>query len=196
MHDFAVREGAVFDCSKHDKPGRGSTLAAPPGDCSTGRRPRIGEGGTAVALGMLMSALPIVAANPNPHFQRLGGEAAVARLVDAFYRAMDTRADARAIRAMHDADLADTKAVLRIYLAEWLGGPKRYTAERGQPRLRRVHMPFAIDANARDAWLACMRQALDEIGAEAALRDELLAAFAKVADHLKNTDTDSTHRSH
>ncbi len=94
-----------------------------------------------------MSALPVVAANPNPHFQRLGGEAAVARLVDAFYRAMDQRDDARAIRAMHDADLAQTKAVLRIYLAEWLGGPKRYTA------------------------------------------------FAKVADHLKNTDTDSTHRS-
>ncbi len=143
-----------------------------------------------------MSALPVVAANPNPHFQRLGGEAAVARLVDAFYRAMDQRDDARAIRAMHDADLAQTKAVLRIYLAEWLGGPKRYSAERGQPRLRRVHGPFAIDAGARDAWLACMRQALDEIGTEAALRDELLAAFAKVADHLKNTDTDSTHRSH
>ncbi|HNW64180.1 MAG TPA: group II truncated hemoglobin [Piscinibacter sp.] len=142
-----------------------------------------------------MSALPIVAANPNPHFQRLGGEAAVAKLVDAFYRAMDSRADARAIRAMHHADLAQTKAVLRIYLAEWLGGPKRYSAERGQPRLRRVHGPFAIDTNARDAWLACMRQALDEVGTDAALRDELLAAFAKVADHLKNTDTDSTHRS-
>ncbi len=55
-----------------------------------------------------MSALPVVAANPNPHFQRLGGEAAVARLVDAFYRAMDQRDDARAIRAMHDADLAQT----------------------------------------------------------------------------------------
>ena len=82
-----------------------------------------------------------------------------------------------------------------LYLAEWLGGPKRYSTERGQPRLRRVHMPFAIDTDARDAWLACMHQALDEIGADAALRDELLAAFAKVADHLKNTDTDSTHRS-
>jgi hemoglobin len=195
MRDFEGAAGALFDCSKHDKPGRGATLAAPPGARCTGRRAPRGQGGTAVALGLFMSALPIVAANPNPHFQRLGGEAAVVKLVDAFYRAMDLREDARAIRAMHDADLAQTKAVLRIYLAEWLGGPKRYTAERGQPRLRRVHMPFAIGASARDAWLACMRQALDEIGTEAALRDELLAAFAKVADHLKNTDTDSTHRS-
>lgn len=195
MRDFAVAARALFDCSKHDNPGREPTRATSLAERFTGRRPHIDEGGMAVALRVLMSALPIVAANPNPHFQRLGGEAAVAKLVDAFYRAMDQREEARAIRAMHDADLADTKAVLRLYLAEWLGGPKRYSTERGQPRLRRVHGPFAIDANARDAWLACMRQALDEIGAEAALRDELLAAFAKVADHLQNTDTESTHRS-
>lgn len=195
MRDLAVVAGTSFDCSKHDKAGREATRAASLAERFTGRRPHIDEGGTAVALCVAMSALPIVAANPNPHLQRLGGEAAVARLVDAFYRAMDQRDDARAIRAMHGADLAETKAVLRLYLAEWLGGPKRYSAERGQPRLRRVHGPFAIDASARDAWLACMRQALEEIGAEASLRDELLAAFGKVADHLKNTDTDSTHRS-
>lgn len=142
-----------------------------------------------------MNALPIVAATSNPHYQRLGGATAVAHLVDAFYRAMDTRADAHAIRAMHAPDLAATKAVLVAYLGEWLGGPKQYSAQRGPPRLRRAHQAFAIDAAARDAWMACMRQALDEIGADAALRDELLAAFAKVAEHLKNTDTDSTHRS-
>ncbi|MFT3956368.1 MAG: group II truncated hemoglobin [Piscinibacter sp.] len=140
-----------------------------------------------------MSALPIVAARSNPHYQRLGGEAVVVQLVDAFYAAMDRRDDARTIRAMHAADLAHTKAVLRLYLAEWLGGPKQYSAERGPPRLRRVHMPFAIDAAARDAWLACMADALQEIGANEALRSELLAAFGKVADHLVNTD--STHRS-
>ena len=81
-------------------------------------------------------------------------------------------------------------------LSEWLGGPSTYTTERGAPMLRRRHHAFDIDAAARDAWMACMRQALDDIGADAALRDELLAAFGKVAEHLKNTDTDSTHRSH
>jgi hemoglobin len=143
-----------------------------------------------------MSSLPIVAAGANPHFARLGGEAAVARLVEAFYAAMDTREDARTIRAMHAHDLASTKAVLRLYLAEWLGGPKRYSAERGAPRLGRVHAPFAIDAGARDAWLACMHDALRDTCADAALRDELMAAFAKVAHHLTHPHTtDSTHRS-
>lgn len=143
-----------------------------------------------------MSALPVVAAAvANPHFARLGGEAAVSRLVDAFYAAMDRREDARTIRAMHEPDLGPTKAVLKLYLAEWLGGPKRYSAERGAPRLGRVHAPFPIDAAARDAWLACMGDALQSIEIDAALRDELMAAFAKVAHHLARHAPDSTHRS-
>ena len=73
-----------------------------------------------------------------PHFEMLGGEPGVARLVDAFYRHMDTRPDARGIRAMHEPDLASTKAVLVLYLCEWLGGPKQYSAQRGHPRLRKI----------------------------------------------------------
>ena len=38
-----------------------------------------------------MTALPIVHAASNPHYQRLGGEDDIARLVDAFYAAMDRR---------------------------------------------------------------------------------------------------------
>lgn len=138
-----------------------------------------------------MSALPVVNLSSNPHFMRLGGEAAVARLIEAFYGAMQRRADARAIRAMHAADLGPTKAVLKLYLAEWLGGPKQYTAHHGPPRLRRVHAPFPIDAAAREAWMACMRDALEATCSDAGLREELLAAFAKVAGHLVNAPTDS-----
>jgi len=134
-----------------------------------------------------MNALPLIQAPTNPHYDRLGGEAAVQRLVDAFYAAMDSREDARAIRAMHPADLAHTKAVLFNYFSEWLGGPKRYSAERGQPRLRHAHMPFTIDAAAARAWLACMQQALQAVGAEESLRAELGRSFEKIALHLQNT---------
>lgn len=134
-----------------------------------------------------MSALPIVAANPNPHLQRLGGEAAVVALVDAFYEAMDSLPQARAIRAMHARDLAATKAVLVSYLVEWMGGPRRYSAERGAPMLRRRHQPFDIDDQARQAWLACMHHAMGRLGVDQALRAELDAAFSKIAAHLVNT---------
>lgn len=140
-----------------------------------------------------LARIPVVT---NPHFQRLGGEPAVRRLVDAFYAAMDRRADARAIRALHAADLTHTKAVLVTYLCEWLGGPRHYTAERGAPRLRRVHAPFALDGAAADAWLACMAQALDETCADAGLRAELLAAFDKIARHLAAPASLSSHHHH
>ncbi|HMN83774.1 MAG TPA: group II truncated hemoglobin [Burkholderiaceae bacterium] len=134
-----------------------------------------------------MNPLLVVTAAPvNPHFARLGGEPAVARLVDAFYRAMSSRADARTIRAMHPADLTATRQVLNDYLCEWLGGPRRYSARRGPPKLRRAHRAFAIDAAARDAWMACMRDALGEVCADAALRGELEHAFARIAEHIVN----------
>lgn len=123
------------------------------------------------------------------------------RLVDAFYAAMDSREDARVIRAMHDVELTHTKAVLVAYLAEWMGGPRRYSATRGAPMLRRRHHPFDIDDAARDAWMACMRQALAETCPDAALRAELDAAFWKIADHIRNSDASRDasphhHRSH
>ena len=142
-----------------------------------------------------MSAPAGIPVTTNPHFDRLGGEPAVRRLVEAFYAAMQARDDARAVRAMHAADLSATKAVLVLYLTEWLGGPKRYTPARGAPRLRRVHQPFAIDAAARDAWLACMQQALEQTSDDAELKATLLAAFSRIAEHIENTQVPLHHRS-
>lgn len=143
----------------------------------------------------MSQALPLVDSRPNPHFERLGGAPVVVRLVDAFYRAMDTREDARAIRAMHEPDLRPTKDILVRYLGEWMGGPRDYSSTRGAPMLRRRHLPFPIDDAARDAWMACMRQALEETCPDTSLRDELLAAFGKVADHLRNQSAPHPHRS-
>jgi hemoglobin len=124
---------------------------------------------------------------PSPHFEMLGAEAGIVRLVDAFYRHMDTRPDTSGIRAMHEPDLASTKAVLVLYLCEWLGGPKDYSAQRGHPRLRMRHAGFAIGVTERDAWLACMRAALEDVGAEPALQSALMNAFFKTADWMRNT---------
>ena len=140
--------------------------------------------------------LPVLAAPANRHFERLGGRAAVEHLVQAFYRAMDTLPQAATIRAMHEPDLTRTRAVLVDYVCEWTGGPKAYSSQRGSPMLRRRHQPFDIDASARDAWMACMRQALAEVVADAELRAELDAAFWKIADFIRNTETHGERREH
>ncbi len=124
---------------------------------------------------------------PPPHFDALGGQAGVIRLVEAFYLHMDTRTDTGVIRAMHEPDLTSTKAVLVLYLCEWLGGPKDYSAQRGHPRLRMRHTGFAIGVAERDAWLACMQAALTDVGVAPQLQGELMASFFKTADWMRNT---------
>jgi len=122
----------------------------------------------------------------NPHFAQIGGAQAVDRLVEAFYRRVETLPEAAAIRAMHALDLTDTKAVLKVYLNEWLGGPRDYSRDRGPPRLRRAHAPFSIGPAERDAWMLCMRCALAEVVTDESLRGQLERAFFKIAETIRN----------
>lgn len=119
-------------------------------------------------------------------FERIGGAAVIDRLVDSFYLRMDTLPEAEVIRAMHAPDLAEVRNVLKRYLTEWTGGPKLYSPEKGHPRLRQRHMGFKIGNAERDAWLLCMRGALEETVADDAARSELYVSMAKLADWMRN----------
>jgi hemoglobin len=61
-------------------------------------------------------------------------------------------------------DLAGAEERLRDFLIGRFGGPPRYIEQRGHPRLRMRHAPFAIDATARNRWVTLMDRALDEVG--------------------------------
>jgi len=119
-------------------------------------------------------------------FELIGGQSAVDRLIDTFYHYMDTVPEARDIRALHPADLTPIIAILKKYLAEWLGGPRLYSAERGHPRLRMRHLPFPIREAERDAWLFCMRKAMNEVVESAELRTSIMGNLEKLADWMRN----------
>jgi len=101
-------------------------------------------------------------------FDCIGGEVTVDRLVECFYARMDALSEAQTIRAMHARDLGRTKDILKWYLAEWLGGPKRYSAERGHPRLRGRHIEFKIGE------------------ADTAVRLKILGALEPMANWMRN----------
>jgi len=119
-------------------------------------------------------------------FERIGGQSTVDRIIDAFYDGMDVLPEARIIRALHPQDLSATRIVLKKYLAEWLGGPPAYTQERGHPRLRARHLPFSIGDEERDAWLLCMRRAMDATVADQEAREWILGKLSGVADWMRN----------
>jgi hemoglobin len=123
---------------------------------------------------------------PNPHFARIGGEPVVRRLVEAFYDRMSTLPEAAGILAMHGDDLTEIKALLVVYLTEWLGGPKEYSLHRGHPRLRARHARFRIGPAERDAWMACMLGALHEVVGDEQLREALAKAFLRTAEMIVN----------
>jgi hemoglobin len=120
------------------------------------------------------------------HYQRIGGEAVIHALVKRFYQIMDELPETYGIRKMHAADLGNAERKLFDFLSGWMGGPQLYVEKYGHPMLRRRHLPFAIGDAERDQWMLCMHQALEETVADASLRQELLNAFQKVADHMRN----------
>jgi len=122
-------------------------------------------------------------------YQRLGGEEAIRKLVDRFYELMDTLPQAQQIRAMHPDDLSGSADKLFMFLSGWLGGPQLYTETYGHPRLRMRHMPFPVDEAARDAWMLCMKKALEEMNIEdEILRQHLLHSLFKTADFMRNQE--------
>ena len=98
---------------------------------------------------------------PTP-YEQFGGHEFFVRLVHAFYVrvALDP-----VMRPMYpDQDLGPAEDRLRLFLEHYWGGPTTYSDERGHPRLRMRHADFAIDAVAREHWLAHMHDALLEQG--------------------------------
>jgi len=125
-------------------------------------------------------------------YDRIGGFDTVERLVETFYRNMDELPEARGIRAVHADDLGPTRAILKVYLAEWLGGPKDYSAKKGHPRLRMRHSHLRIGPAERDAWMLCMNGALDATIEDVGIREGLRENLAKLADWMRN-DPDNAH---
>jgi hemoglobin len=119
-------------------------------------------------------------------FEWMGGEAVVKDLTQRFYDLMDIEPAYSELRASHGDTLDRARERLFWFLCGWLGGPQYYTEQFGHPRLRMRHMPFSIGIRERDQWLACMDQAMGEVGVHEALRVRLRQSFFQTADWMRN----------
>ncbi len=117
-------------------------------------------------------------------YERIGAEK-VERLVAAFYARVDNDP---VIRPLYGKTLACAIRGLTDFMTRWLGGPPVYDLDRAW--LRRRHAPFAIDARARDAWLADMKSAVREAGIPEPEARVLLAHLEFGARSLVNTGGD------
>ena len=95
---------------------------------------------------------------PPTVYEMVGGQGFFDALVDSFYDAVETDP---VLRPLYPRDLRPSRERLAGFLAQYWGGPPRYSETRGHPRLRMRHMPFAIGWAEREAWMEHMTAALD-----------------------------------
>ena len=112
------------------------------------------------------------------------GEDGFRRFVAGFYRRVPTD---NVLGPMYPPlDLAEAERRLGDFLISRFGGPDRYIRERGPPRLRMRHSPFAITNAARDRWVMLMDQALSEADLPAAIVDIVRPFLQATATMLIN----------
>lgn len=93
-------------------------------------------------------------------YKLVGSEAPFYKLVDEFYAEVEKDP---LLRPMYPKDLTEPKRNLALFLIQRTGGATTYSDERGHPRMRGRHMPFAIGQAERDSWMRNMTAALDRV---------------------------------
>jgi len=118
------------------------------------------------------------------YYELFGGEAFFADLVSQFYAHVATN---EILRPMYpESDMKGAARRLQLFLEQYWGGPTTYQEERGHPRLRMRHAGFHINPAAKDAWLTCMKAAIDGVEMDEAHREKLWRYLEGAALHMVN----------
>jgi len=134
-------------------------------------------------VGIPLRSTSASSGRPDSFYAAIGGAKTFEAIVGRFYEQVATD---ELLRPMYpEQDLGPAEVRLRMFLEQYWGGPTTYSEQRGHPRLRMRHAPFAVTPAARDRWLQLMRVAVKEADLsplhEATLWDYLeRAAYAMV----------------
>ena len=123
--------------------------------------------------------------SPDQFYAEVGGSATFTKIVARFYEQV---AEDPVLRPLYpEQDLGPAEQRLRMFLEQYWGGPRSYSDQRGHPRLRMRHAPFRIGPIERDAWLRCMRVAVDEAGLDEPHRAQLWQYLEMAAASMVNS---------
>jgi len=122
---------------------------------------------------------------PQNFYAEVGGEKVFRQIVHRFYEQV---AEDDVLRPLYpEEDLGPAEDRLRMFLEQYWGGPRTYSDQRGHPRLRMRHNPFKVGPIERDAWLRCMRVAVDEADLDEPHRAQLWQYLEYAAASMVNS---------
>ncbi|ARF18283.1 globin [Sporosarcina ureae] len=111
------------------------------------------------------------------------GEKKLHELIDIFYAKVAVHPD---LIPIFPDDLSETIRKQKQFQTQYLGGPNLFTEEHGHPMMKARHNPFPITPTRAEAWLACMAEAMDDVGLEGPLRDVYYKRLVLTANHMVN----------
>ena len=123
--------------------------------------------------------------DPQNFYAEVGGAPVFEKIVARFYQQV---AEDEVLRPLYpEDDLGPAEVRLRMFLEQYWGGPRTYSDQRGHPRLRMRHAPFRVGPIERDAWLRCMRIAVDEADLDDAHHAQLWQYLQYAAASMVNS---------
>ena len=122
-------------------------------------------------------------------FRAAGGIEGIEKLVTDFYALMDELPEARIIRDMHPKDLDQSIDKLSRFLCGWLGGPRRYQEKYGSMSIPGVHSHLSVGEQEKQAWLNCMKCAIDKQNYDQEFADYLIAQLRVPAQRIQQVSS-------
>ncbi len=122
-------------------------------------------------------------------YERLGGEAAIIKVVDDFVAnvARDEKIKEKHRKHFMEGDVAGLKKKLVNQIGEATGGPQKYTGK----NMKDAHAKMGITEADFDALVGDLRKALDDNKVAPADRDELLGMLGKMRGDVVEQKTTS-----
>ena len=116
-------------------------------------------------------------------FARLGGDATIAAAADIFYRRV--LKDRLLKPLLATTDVERLKSQQRDFVAEALGGPKRYNG----PDMRTAHRGMGVGQKHIDRATALLKETLEALGISASLVKETIQIVASLAPEVVEDET-------
>nr|WP_200816489.1 globin [Salirhabdus sp. Marseille-P4669] len=117
-------------------------------------------------------------------YDAIGGFETIEKIVEAFYYRVGRHPK---LTPIFPEDLTEVARKQKQFLTQFFGGPPLYVREHGHPRMRFRHLPHEITPSRRDAWLACMNEALKEAEIEEPYFSIMFERLSMTANHMMNT---------
>lgn len=145
----------------------------------------MGNTSTQVSFDLIMSVKSCEYGVGENSYIMAGKLAGITKLVNEFYNNMDVFSESKKIRNMHSSDLSESRKKLSYFLSGWLGGPKLYAENYGSINIPQAHKHLSVGIKESEAWLLCMKKAIDKQPYEESFKTYLIEQLRVPAERIR-----------